>query len=107
MAEYIAREMFPSNFNFESAGLYADENHIYQQFAIDCLNDEYHINLKRLTSKNTKEFDLNSFNKLYVLDKGIWNKLKSNKSLKGKLFCYHVDDPFEDNKSVYQSAFYQ
>jgi protein-tyrosine-phosphatase len=99
---------FTVNFYIESAGVESGRENFYQPYAIDVINETFNTDLKQLPSKNINDVDLSSFDKLYVLDKGMWEKLRNRKSLKhlkGKLFCYHIDDPFENDEQVYRDTF--
>lgn len=106
MAEFISKKILPAGFIIESAG-FESTGMPYQEFTIDIINDNYKMDAQRLPSKNVKQFDLSTFDKIYVLDYKIWKKLKEVESIKNKIYCYPIDDPFETNKSVYSDTFNQ
>lgn len=108
MAEYIAKRVLPSTIYIESAGVESGNGDYYQQHTVDVINEKLELDLMRLPAKNISTLNLGKFDKLYVLDKSMWSKLRKRKSFKihrSKMYCFHVDDPYENDIQVYRDTF--
>ncbi|HUU52818.1 MAG TPA: hypothetical protein VMW92_07300 [Candidatus Heimdallarchaeota archaeon] len=102
MAEGLARKILGDKAEVESAGLMP----MFEGAAPDAvaiLNEMFDVDISQHRPKDVSELSMGEYDRIIVLDTYVYNTMsKLMKDYSGKLVLWDTEDPFGQNREVYE-----